>query len=468
MGDKKQKRRMMERLAEIANELDEREFAISRDAQNLREQKAELDERERRVTAASAALASSEFPLRDSEKLKATGQDKPPGRQVAPPDVPKPEKQPAQPSKKAVAAVSEMLKSVYSDYSGNVRHISTQISTVTAAMMCAAVTSMLEGRGFDMRAVFMREMEKALRDDNAGKAQAKPSVAAGTPGDAPAPKPPVRPPATEPARRSVPAATPNPVPVKRILIDEEDGERQNPVFSAAAKPEPIGDDILRIGSVIEFQKLGDYGFRNNEKLVRVQLPEGIQYLPGNFFYGCSNLREIWLPDSLLEIGANAFYGCKSLLIVHIGENSALREIGEYAFSLCDALASFTVPARVEALGTSVFRFCPSLSRLDFAPGSKLRVIGSHLLQNCTSLDKLRLPDGVTVIPTSMCYGCSRLRSVAAGGVDTVEDSAFYGNKNLRTVSIRSKKIIAPQAFEGCDPDLVIEYLKDEAAPANRK
>ena len=117
-----------------------------------------------------------------------------------------------------------------------------------------------------------------------------------------------------------------------------------------------------------------------------------------------------------------------------------------------------MPPLVETLGTSVFRFCSSLEKVNFSKESKLRAIGSHLLQNCTSLDKLRLPDSITVIPTSMFYGCSKLRKVVAKGVDTIEDYAFYGNENLRTVSIRTKKIIAPQAFEGCDPALEIEYL----------
>ena len=464
MGDKKHKRKQKERLAEIANELEEREFAISREAQYLEELKAELDERERRIIAASAALSSREHPLRDEEDTKPAGREIPVQAPPAPQPTPAPKASPSRPSAKIVAEINGILKSVFWDYSNNVHHISTQMSTVTAAMMCAAVTSVLENKGFDMKAVFEQEMEKVLREGGMDKTVVMPHIPDKRPAARPVPAPA---PAAKPESRAVPApqpaAKPEPVsaPEPSDLDDDDNGnDLLAPAPSVLAELKQAGDDILRINSVIEFQKLGDYGFRNNEKIVRVQLPEGIQYLPGNFFYGCSNLREIWLPDSLLEIGANSFYGCKLLETVHIGEKSALREIGEYAFSLCESLVSFTVPAQVETLGTSVFRFCASLETLGFAKSSRLRVIGSHLLQNCTSLQTIQLPDSIRVIPTSMCYGCSKLRKVTARGVNIIEDYAFFGNENLRAVSIGSKKVIAPQAFEGCDPALSIEDLND--------
>lgn len=475
MGDKKHKRRQMERLAEIANELEEREFAISREAKYLEELKAELDERERRIVAAGAALTSRERPLLDGEENKPAGRETPVQAASAPQSEAVPVTPLPQPSAKIVAEINGILKSVFWDYSNSVHHISTQISTVTAAMMCAAVTSILENRGFDVKAVFAQEVEKVLREGGLDQAAVMPHSPGGRPGKKPAPVPasapePERPAAVKAASKPapVPVAAPMPVPVAvsaHATPDPGDGgDDESDLFTPAPRAlESLAhtqDDVLRINSVIEFQKLGDYGFRNNDNIVRVQLPEGIQYLPGNFFYGCSNLREIWLPNSLLEIGANSFYGCKALETVHIGEHSALREIGEYAFSLCESLVSFTVPAKVETLGTSVFRFCASLEKLDFAKSGRLRVIGSHLLQNCTSLQKVRLPDSIKVIPTSMCYGCSRLQSVIAKGVNTIEDYAFFGNESLRTVTIGAKKIIAPQAFQGCDPALAIEYLND--------
>ena len=469
MGDKKRRRKQLERLAEITRELEERELVLSREARYLEELKTELDARERRIAAAGEAMSAHALPEEEPAKPGPIYRERPlsqeqPGQ--------KPSQKPSEPSTaKTVAEINGILKSVFWDYSNNVRRISSQMSTVTAAMLCAAVTSMLENRGFDMKDVFVREMERVMENGDfaniahtspfKGKRPAGDSVPAAesaaapqTEQPAPAPEPePADQPDVEHTEDPAPEPTPEPAPVFVMPDDEEDEEPD-------ASPEQPEGEILRIGSVIEFQKLGDRGLRNDDSITRVQLPEGIQYLPNNFFYGCSNLREIWLPDSLLEIGSNSFYGCTSLVSVHIGEKSALREIGEYAFALCESLVTFTVPAKVQTLGTSVFRFCASLQKLRFAKDSSLRTIGSHLLQNCTSLEKIHLPDSITVIPTSMCYGCANLRKVVAHGAHTIEDYAFYGNGSLRTVSINHKKTIASQAFEGCDPALVIEYLND--------
>ncbi len=458
MGDKKKKRRQMERLEEIAQELEEREFALSREVEYLAQQKRELEAREQELAKASEALPLHNVPMSLAPQEEPVYRERP----LSPQPVVESGNRSAQPPAKVVAEINGIVKSVFWDYSSNVRQVSSQISTVTAAMMCAAVTSVLENRNFDMKEVFVREMERIMDEGDFVKTMQAPPATRSHSRETSA----MQAVAGLAKEKAKPQVAAKPEPTAEILLqpeldmpdaDEEAFQPLKPAKSLAALPTKPQDDVLRISSVMEFQKLGDKGFRNDDSIVRVQLPEGIQYIPGNFFYGCNNLQEIWLPDSLLEIGASSFYGCTALKAVHIGEKSALREIGEYAFALCESLPSFTIPARVETLGTSVFRFCSSLETLKFAKDSKLKVIGSHLLQNCTALAKLHLPSSVTVIPTSMCYGCLKLRKVVAGGVHTIEDYAFFGNENLQSVHISFKKIIAAQAFEGCDPAVVIEY-----------
>lgn len=349
-------------------------------------------------------------------KELAPEQREPRDAEPAPKSVP-----PRTASSDTVVEITEILKSIFWDYSKNVHQISTQMSTVTAAMMCAAVSCVLEDRGFNAKEVFIEEMQKLLNGETLSASC----------GEAPAPAP--------------------------KAAAKQDEPADEPVM-----PEVSPDGILHIPDVAAFQKLGEYGFRNDDSVVRVELPEGVTQLPGSFFYGCRKLEEVWIPDSCTEIGPYAFYGCEALQAVNLGEFSTLREIGEYAFAMCGSLQRFDVPAFTETLGTSVFRFCSSLAKIKFSKESmKLQSIGSHLLQNCTSLEKVRLPESIATIPTSMFYGCSKLKKVTAKGVDTIEDYAFYGNESLRTVRLHGKGSIAPQAFEGCDPDLEIE-TPDEA------
>ncbi|MFH1512457.1 MAG: leucine-rich repeat domain-containing protein [Bacillota bacterium] len=472
MSDKNLNQSQIEKLIEMANQLEKREQALSRESSHLEKLRAALDERERRLSsqadaeplsrsraAAEPASVKSEPVYRERPLNAPLAAPPPPARpqSTAPakPKAPAPKAQAM--SSDTVSELSDILKNIFWDYSNSVHQISSQLSTVTAAMMCAAVTCVLENRGFDAKDVFMQEMEKLLHGGNLGEVCLKPSkFTRPAPVSMPAQKP-------APAQMYTPAPaqlfTPAPVTRSEVLdADEDDEEVYQAEGDAVEAPQRTEDGVLRIGSAAESQKLGEYGFRNDDKIVRVELPEGVLQLPGSFFYGCGNLEEVWLPDSLRDIGPYAFYGCEKLRVVHLGDASALRDIGEYAFAMCGALESFEVPPMVEALGTSVFRFCSGLTRIGFTKDSLLHTIGSHLLQNCTSLDKVRLPDSITVIPTSMFYGCSQLKKVVAKGVDTIEDYAFYGNTSLRTVRIRAKKVIAPQAFEGCDPALEIEYL----------
>ncbi|HPJ02069.1 MAG TPA: leucine-rich repeat domain-containing protein [Candidatus Limiplasma sp.] len=439
MGNQNSTQEQIERLIELANELEKRELALNQESKQLEQMRQTLDERERMLTAGvvKAVNDAAAKPKPDPE-LKP---EKPAPESKA---APAPEK--TVPSAQTVAEINEILQSIFWDYANSVHTISSQLSTVTAAMMCAAVTCVLENRGFDAKTMFMEEMDKLLKNGGLGVFCAAASTEAMAAAPAPAKATPPAPPTPE-----APPQVPEP---EQESTDDLGLPAQDPVQAMFKAQE----GRVRIASVAEFHQLGEYGYRNDDTIVRVELPEGVQTLPGSFFYGCRNLEEVWLPDSLQEIGPYAFYGCEKLHAVHLSESSALREVGEYAFAMCAALQTFDVPQKVETLGTSVFRFCSSLQKLTIPKDGNLRSIGSHLLQNCTALEKLRLPDAITTIPTSMFYGCSALRKVTAKGVDTIEDYAFYDNESLRTIRIRSKKSIAAQAFEGCDPSLEIEYL----------
>jgi len=468
MGDKNQNQTQIEKLIEMADQLEQRELALSRESKYLEELRASLEEQERKFAAEAERPAAAPQAAAPAEPKPVTREKPIAAPEPAPVSKPAPIPQLAQQSVRpsaalpvkpapapaqqkttveAVKEINEILQSIFWDYSSSVHQISSQLSTVTAAMMCAAVTCVLENRGFNAKEVFLQEMDKMLQGGGLGTSCSKPQGKSAHP--APVSQPAASKPTYEP--KSVSAA-----PLQSSILEADEGPAS---FSAApAQPQPSEEGLVVIGSAAEFQKLGEYGFRNDDQVVRVEIPEGVQYLPGSFFYGCSNLQEVWLPNSLLEIGPYAFYGCEQLHTVHLSEDAAVLEIGEYAFAMCGALQSFTVPAAVETLGTSVFRFCAQLQRVGFSKESRLQHIGSHLLQNCTALEKMRLPDTITTIPTSMFYGCSNIRKVVAKGVDTIEDYAFYGNESLRTIRIRTKKMISPQAFEGCDPALEIEYL----------
>ena len=159
MSDKKVSRAQIEKLIEMADQLEKRELAVSRETKYLEELQASLDERERGL-----ADAKADKPVRPPHKpeAKETGTV----HREQPVAAPSP-KAPKAIAQKAYAdpdsEINDVLQSIFRDYSDSVHQINTQLSTVTAAMMCAAVTCMLENRGFSVKDIFLEEMRKMLQ-----------------------------------------------------------------------------------------------------------------------------------------------------------------------------------------------------------------------------------------------------------------------------------------------------------------
>ena len=56
----------------------------------------------------------------------------------------------------------------------------------------------------------------------------------------------------------------------------------------------------------------------------IELPEGVEAIASNAFWGNEDLEEITLPKSLITIGKDAFKGCSSLKAVHIPQGTLNR------------------------------------------------------------------------------------------------------------------------------------------------
>ena len=70
---------------------------------------------------------------------------------------------------------------------------------------------------------------------------------------------------------------------------------------------------------------------------------------------------IELPDGLVAIGDDAFFGCKALTKVTFG--TKVITIGDRAFQGCASLPSITVPEGVATMGRAVFMQCSALKEV---------------------------------------------------------------------------------------------------------
>ena len=132
-----------------------------------------------------------------------------------------------------------------------------------------------------------------------------------------------------------------------------------------------------------------------------------------------------VPDTVQVIDEAAFAYQVKLKEVLFGENSQLKEIGDYAFANCRSLEKITIPASVETignfafsnntqnlqLGSQDFTNVVSLTEVNFADNSHLQVLGSYVFGLQTKLTSITFPDGLTGLGSYVFAYCESLKSV---------------------------------------------------------
>lgn len=155
---------------------------------------------------------------------------------------------------------------------------------------------------------------------------------------------------------------------------------------------------------------------------------------GNYaFYECTGLNSISFGNGIRVIGNYAFAGCGSLGDVSIPEVCSLGQIGDHAFYSCTNLTKFSLPINVKYVGDYAFAECKLLS--DFVmcnfgnenDRSNLTELGWNVFENCETLSSLTFP---------MNYD------------EAVDISLVKGCKNLRNITVRSKKMTFTEQTNG--------------------
>ena len=100
---------------------------------------------------------------------------------------------------------------------------------------------------------------------------------------------------------------------------------------------------------------------NLDKLI---LPRTLDYIGSEAFMGCK-FSYIKIYDDVKHIADYAFFSCERLVSVDLG--NGVRTIGERAFSRCDSLESIVIPRSVESIGKYAFysQYESALSSVEF-------------------------------------------------------------------------------------------------------
>lgn len=209
---------------------------------------------------------------------------------------------------------------------------------------------------------------------------------------------------------------------------------------------------------------GNVDFDGNKYtlLKELVIPNSVEEIKANSFYGFNQLTSVVLPSTLKTIGADSFNKCSSLISVSIPES--VNKIGRNAFKDCTSLTSFVLPVGLTKYDYVFLDNCPKLSSLYYNGSLDDWLNIQFVYGNCNPLSKvdsfyyldsngsftyenkkyayvteLVIPSTVKKINQNQFYGFKQLKSlILADSVETIEESAFANCYNLKEVYVNNK------------------------------
>ena len=246
--------------------------------------------------------------------------------------------------------------------------------------------------------------------------------------------------------------------------------KRNAFYNSSIKEVVIEKGITEIGS---------YAFQRCEQIQKVTLPESLTAIGDNAFLVCSGLKKITIPQNCVTIGEDAFYCCsgleeisvadgnpafdsrqdckalidsKSNTLLRGGKNSVVpdgvTEIAKFAFTYT-GITEITIPDSVIKIGERAFSDCELLKSVVLP--ANITSIGDDTFRLCSSLETVNLPEGLKTIGNG-AFQSSGLQAVTIpNAVDSIEESAFNGCKNLTQITIlQGVTEISPCCFMDCE------------------
>ena len=243
---------------------------------------------------------------------------------------------------------------------------------------------------------------------------------------------------------------------------------------------PTGTDgygIIRFKTPVKETDSYCFGRGGNANLTKVILPETVETINPNSFYGCNNMSTLEFQGVLKTIRSSAFYNCG---ITGFWPGEGLETIEANAFIGCRNLTAVGIPESVTSIGkledktalSSPFLNCNALvsfsgkyasqdgraiivddQLLSFAPGgmtgetyvvpANVKHIAMHAFQQ-TTIGGVILPEGLETIQDYAFYYCSRLKNVTIPStVETLYYCAFFRCSALEWIEIkRADKVMA--------------------------
>ncbi len=265
-----------------------------------------------------------------------------------------------------------------------------------------------------------------------------------------------------------------------VSINFED-KTSNPIsFSKALYID--GNKVTDIIILPDTKEIKPYAFYNYGTLTVFELPDSMEKVGKDAFYGCS-VNEIKIPVQLVD--AFTFSGLTKITITKgsgmmkdftsstyqntlwYKNNSTLKtlvveegieNIGNYAFYNSKLVTTEHIPDSVKKIGNYAFYGCLAIKSVELS--EKVTEIGMCSFSNCSYLTKISFGNNLKTIGESAFLSCSKLAEVVYGGnvADWVSinfanatANPIYYAKSLKVNDKKITKLVIPSSVEIINP-----------------
>ena len=220
------------------------------------------------------------------------------------------------------------------------------------------------------------------------------------------------------------------------------------------------------------KRIEDYAFENCTALTNIVFSDSITTIGSSAFSNCTSLDKITLPSELTSLGNGVFENCNAEIIFpaslkcipELGNNAVKKVkipegveiIGEDAFWGCSNLFEITLPSTITSIesgafsgtGITAFNYPQDITSIpanifintnlkEFSVPEKVTEIGDSAFYDCADLEKITIPKSVTYIGTGTFAKCRNL--TIYGFKDSAAESYAKAN-NIKFVSADYKVI----------------------------
>jgi len=241
------------------------------------------------------------------------------------------------------------------------------------------------------------------------------------------------------------------------------------------------------------QFINKHAFFNNKFLRILEIPESIIWIENNLLSGCiikkvnikspffhaengvlynreksqvfsvfdHNLKQLILPDTVQKIGKNSFFGCENLEYLHISKN--VSHIGYNPFVRCFNLTLSNESTKfVIENGMLIDKkrklvmYCPNNSVQETIEiPSNIKIIGRNSFCFCHNLKKIIIPNSVHLIERGAFASCINLEIVEIpSSVKEIEKWAFSHCTRLMKVEIPNHTKLSEYVFTESPIELI--------------